>query len=68
MKTKELLNKIGTVRLKKWHVDSVGIMGAIIIEVNNKAFNENTNQKIASNIVCQRVAKTIFNNKNYKLV
>ena len=68
MKTKELLNKIGTVNLKKWHVDTVGIMGAIIIEVNNKAFDKNTNQKIASNIVCQRAAKTIFKNKNYRLL
>ena len=67
MKTKELLTKIGTVELKKLYVDTVGIMGAIIVEVNNKAYDENTNQKIASNIVCQRVAKTIFNNKNYKL-
>ena len=67
MKTKELLNKIGTVELKKLYVDTLGIMGAIIVEVNNKAFDENTNQKIASNIVCQRAAKTIFNYKNYKL-
>ena len=63
--TKQALKQLGTINVEQSHVKNCGVEKAILIAVVNKL---NKDYRTASRVVCERVAKELFNNDKYLIL
>ena len=63
MKKKKLVEKLGIVKIKKFHIDNIGCEKAILIAVSNSK-----ESKEASKKVCLRASRIILNLGNYEII